>query len=74
MLALGRNVTLRGEPGLVVARTFGAEMRYDIRLSKGEILRYVREEEIDEVGGWGIDPKRVVGTLSDDIRIGGLAQ
>ena len=67
MLALGRNVTWRGEPGLVVARTFGAEMRYDIRLEKGEILKYVREDEIDEIGDWGIDPRRVIGTLADDI-------
>lgn len=66
MLALGKLVTLRGEAGLVVARTFGAEMRYDVRLDKGEILKYVREDEIEQVGGWGIDPKRVIGSLAED--------
>jgi hypothetical protein len=74
MLALGKLVTLRGEAGLVVARTFGAEMRYDVRLDKGEILKYVKEEEIEQVGGWGIDPKRVIGSLVEDVAAAGTAR
>jgi hypothetical protein len=65
MLALGRSVTIKGRQGLVVARTFENDPRYDIRFSEGNVIKYVTEEEIDEVTGWGIDPARIVGWLGE---------
>jgi hypothetical protein len=65
MLALGRTVNIKGRSGLVVARTFENSPRYDIRFTEGNVVKYVREEEIDEVTGWGIDPARIVGVAAE---------
>ncbi|WP_207477738.1 hypothetical protein [Arenibaculum pallidiluteum] len=65
MLALGRSVSFKGRNGTVVARTFETSPRYDIRCEEGNVVKYVTEEEIDEITGWGIDPTRIVGTLGE---------
>jgi len=65
MLALGRSVTFKGRTGTVVARTYETDPRYDIRLAEGNVVKYVKEADIDEITGWGIDPSRIVGSLGD---------
>lgn len=47
MLSLGKKVRLKGQAGMVIARTLSGEPTYDVRLADGSLVRYIRESELE---------------------------